>query len=87
MDDHHQLVNRAYELLTRATDQWGRPDIFDLFQHLLCETRFADLENTTVLAWFPTEVLKEAIQWLEEEVREGETEMLEDMLDASNLSS
>jgi hypothetical protein len=49
-ETHQQLVRRADELLDRANEHWGRPDIFDLFQHLLCETKFFTLETAAALA-------------------------------------
>jgi hypothetical protein len=71
------LVQRILEL-KETLEHDPDCDMIGIFEHILLDSPYAKLEDATVLAWFPAEVLQEVLRWFEEKVAEEAAEVDDD---------
>jgi hypothetical protein len=60
--EQHQRILRAKELIMEQDK-----GVIEVLEHIILDSKFANLEDEHVLNWLPPVVLEEAISWLEEE--------------------
>lgn len=68
-------IQRACELMGELGGSLA--DIIGVFNHVILETTFFNVDDAEILSWFPAAFLEEAIQWLEVQAREWNAEEVE----------